>query len=112
MLRVNTEKHLNANIFCRNSKMYLVSMQRNKLQHKDIDIVSKTMGNLLKFERMSQHISIAKMAKDLSINPSTIVSIEDAKHHSSFLIIYSMIQYLKIDQLTFFEKIALDESSS
>ena len=67
--------------------------------------IGEKLGLFLKYERMRKHISIAKIAMDLNLNPSTIVSIENNKHQASFTIIYLIIVYLKIDKITFFEKI-------
>ncbi len=60
------------------------------------------MGLFLKYERMSQGISILKIATDLQLSPSTIVSIEHNKHQASFINIYLILEYLKIDCAIFF----------
>lgn len=69
------------------------------------NIISKTVGATIKYSRMNAAISIAKLSSDLQINPSTIVSIEDGKHQASFCIIYSMINYFKIDPNILFNQI-------
>lgn len=56
---------------------------------------------------MNAAISIAKLSSDLQINPSTIVSIEDGKHKASFYIIYSIINYFKIDPNLLFDQIEI-----
>lgn len=56
---------------------------------------------------MNAAISIAKISNDLKINPSTIVSIEDGKHQTSFCIIYCMMFYLKIDSKQLFDQIEI-----
>ena len=61
----------------------------------------------MKYARMNAAISIAKISNDLKINPSTIVSIEDGKHQTSFCIIYSILAYLKIDSKLLFEEIEI-----
>lgn len=63
------------------------------------------MGSILKHERMNQEISIAKMASDLHLNPSTIVSIEDAKHQVRFMTIYKILTYLKMDPVLFIKRL-------
>ncbi|MEN9696727.1 MAG: hypothetical protein RLZ56_148 [Bacteroidota bacterium] len=74
------------------------------------DNIARRMGQLLKFERMNQQITIAKIAMDLHLNPSTIVSIEDAKHQAHFITVYKIIEYLKIDPVVFFNGIRGEES--
>jgi transcriptional regulator with XRE-family HTH domain len=69
------------------------------------NIIGEKLGLFLKYERMRKHISIAKIAMDLNLNPSTIVSIEHNKHQASFTIIYLIVIYLEIDKTTFFEMI-------
>ena len=61
----------------------------------------------MKHTRMNAAISIAKISNDLKINPSTIVSIEDGKHQTSFCIIYSIMAYLKIDSKLLFDQIEI-----
>ncbi len=56
---------------------------------------------------MNASISIAKISNDLKINPSTIVSIEDGKHQTSFYIIYGIMAYLKIDSKLLFDQIEI-----
>lgn len=75
-------------------------------------IISKQIGSILKFERMRQHITIATIADAVEVNASTIVSVEEAKHQASFVLIYSMLQYLKINPLDFFKLLERNESSS
>lgn len=62
---------------------------------------TKNLGSYLKYERMNQNISISKIAKAIHLNPSTIVSIEDGKHKASFINIFKIVAYLKIDQRQF-----------
>jgi DNA-binding XRE family transcriptional regulator len=61
----------------------------------------------MKYARMNAAISIAKISNDLKINPSTIVSIEDGKHQTSFCIIYSILAYLKIDSKLLFDELEI-----
>ena len=61
----------------------------------------------VKYARMNAAISIAKISSDLKINPSTIVSIEDGKHQTSFCIIYTIMAYLKIDSKLLFDQIEI-----
>lgn len=68
-------------------------------------IAIKQIGLFLKFERMRKNISIGKIAAELNLNPSTIVSIEDGKHQASFIKIYMILSYLKINLDDLFEKI-------
>lgn len=67
--------------------------------------ITKKLGATLKYTRMQQSISIAKISKELNLNPSTVVSIEDGKHQASFINIYTMLIYLNIDLKDFFESI-------
>ena len=73
--------------------------------------ISKQVGNTLKYERMRQNISISKIAEAVHVNASTIVSVENAKHHASFLLVYEMINYLKINPSDFFKQISSYEST-
>ena len=75
-------------------------------------IISKQIGSILKFERMRQHVTIATIADAVEVNASTIVSVEEAKHQASFVLIYGMLQYLKINPTDFFKLIERNESSS
>ena len=61
---------------------------------------------------MRQNISISKIAEAVHVNASTIVSVENAKHQASFLLVYEMINYLKINPSDFFKQISSYESSS
>lgn len=65
------------------------------------------MGVYLKYKRMHQGISIAKTARDLSLNPSTIVSIEDGKNSTSFINVYLLCKYLDINFPYFWETISV-----
>jgi len=73
-----------------------------ELNYDKQNIISEKMGLFLKYERMSKHITIAKISADLNLNPSTIVSIENNKHQASFINIYLILEYLKIEKETFF----------
>lgn len=75
-------------------------------------IISKQIGNILKFERMRQCITIATIADAVEVNASTIVSVEEAKHQASFVLIYGMLQYLKINPAEFFTQIERNEPNS
>ena len=75
-------------------------------------IISKQIGSILKFERMRQNITIATIADAVEVNASTIVSVEEAKHQASFVLIYGMLQYLKINPADFFKLLERNESSS
>jgi len=59
--------------------------------------IAKKVGAFLKYTRMNKNISISKIAADLKLNPSTIVSIENCKNKASFINVVSMISYLKVD---------------
>ena len=50
---------------------------------------------------MNNNITIKKIAKALQLNPSTIVSIEDGKHHASFINVYKILMYLNINHAAF-----------
>jgi cytoskeletal protein RodZ len=65
----------------------------------------KTIGSYLKYTRMNKNISINKMSNDLSLNPSTIVSIENCKHQALFLNVFMIIEYLEIDVDRFYKEI-------
>ncbi len=56
---------------------------------------------------MNASISIAKISNDLKINPSTIVSIEDGKHQTSFCIVYDIMAFLEIDSKLLFDQIEI-----
>ncbi len=75
-------------------------------------IISKHIGSVLKFERMRQQITIAAIADAVEVNASTIVSVEEAKHQASFVLIYGMLQYLKINPSEFFILLERNKSSS
>jgi len=62
--------------------------------------MTKKLGTFLRHERMQKGISIAKIAEDLSLNPSTIVSIEEGAHKTSFVTIYMITNYLSINLTT------------
>jgi transcriptional regulator with XRE-family HTH domain len=62
---------------------------------------AKALGAFLKYERMSQKITIKKISKALQLNPSTIVSIEDGKHHASFVNVYKILIFLEINHAFF-----------
>lgn len=65
---------------------------------KDIQIqISKKIGFAIRQLRMQKEISIAKIASDLHLNPSTIVSIENGQHQASFINIYMITNYLESD---------------
>lgn len=66
-----------------------------------------TMGLYLKHKRMQQGITIAKIAKDLDLNPSTIVSIEDGKNSTSFINVYLLCKHLDINFPYFLETISV-----
>jgi DNA-binding XRE family transcriptional regulator len=56
---------------------------------------------------MQQGITIAKIAKDLGLNPSTIVSIEDGKNSTSFINVYLLCKHLDINFPYFLETISI-----
>ncbi len=74
--------------------------------------ISKQVGSTLKFERMRQNISISKIAEAVHVNASTIVSLENAKHQASFILIFKMINFLKINPTEFFKQISTKESTT
>ena len=59
--------------------------------------MTKKLGTFLRYERMHKGISIAKIAEDLSLNPSTIVSIEEGTHKTSFVTIYMITNYFSLN---------------
>ena len=50
---------------------------------------------------MNKKITIKKISKALQLNPSTIVSIEDGKHHASFVNVYKILIFLEINHTLF-----------
>lgn len=77
------------------------------MEKEQLHTISKALGATIKYARMNASISIAKLSKELDINPSTIVSIEDGKHQTSFCIIYCILSYLKIDSKLLFDQIEM-----
>ena len=88
----------------------ILFLQKDFLNLKATNI-SKQVGDTLKYERMRQNISISKIAEALNVNASTIVSVENAKHLASFLLVYEMVNYLKINPSDFFKQISINEST-
>lgn len=83
----------------------LLFLEKYFLNKEATHIISKQIGSILKFERMRQHITIATIADAVEVNASTIVSVEEAKHQASFVLIYGMMQYLKINPSEFFKQL-------
>lgn len=52
---------------------------------------------------MNKRISIIKISRELKLNPSTIVSIENGRHNASFVNVYKILIYLKINRTLFLE---------
>lgn len=74
--------------------------------------IGKALGFYIKYTRMNAAISIAKISKDLKVNPSTIVSIENGLHQASFGTIFAIITYFKMEPNLLFKQIEIELSDS
>lgn len=107
LLRVYSKYFNELNKLQLEQNFYFIFSKIQALEKEQHYIISKAIGSALKHARMNAAISIAKISNDLKINPSTIVSIEDGKHQTSFCIIYGIMTYLKIDSKLLFDQIEI-----